>query len=90
MAENPALFVRASTPNGHRTVSAVAAARAGWQVLDAPAVDGSGRPRPPKPRVAVEGAPKPRKRRTPKLRAPKVAATPTTEPEAVSGDTPKE
>jgi hypothetical protein len=92
VAQNPALRVRVSTENGHHTVTAVAAERAGsrWRVLKQDAVDRDGRPLPPKPRVDVEDAPKPRKKRAPKPRDDNAAATPTPEPETVSGDTPKE
>jgi hypothetical protein len=93
MAENPALRARVSTPNGHITMSVATAAKGGsrFRVLKQDARDKFGRDLPPKPRVEVEDAPPPRKRKnTQELRDDTAAATPTTEPETVSGDTPEE
>lgn len=58
MAENPALFVRVSTPAGHFTVSAASAERAGsaWRVLKQDALTKTGHPRPPKLRVDLVAA----------------------------------
>jgi hypothetical protein len=67
MAENPALRVRVSLPDGHHTVAAVTAERGGWKVLDTEPNTKSGMPRPRKPR----------KRAASKPRGNTVAATPT-------------
>ena len=58
MAENPALFVRVSTPEGHFTVSAASAERAGasWRVLKQDPFTKAGTPRPPKLRVDLVAA----------------------------------
>jgi hypothetical protein len=92
-------FVRVSTPAGHFSVPTAVAERAGssWRVLKQDAVDRFGHVLPPKPREDVDepsparktAAKKAAARRTPELRDESVAATPT-EPETVSGDTPKE
>lgn len=70
MAENPALFVRVSTEDGHHTMPAASAegAGSGFRVLKQDALDKSGRPLPFKPREDT------------------LAATETPEPETVSGD----
>jgi hypothetical protein len=101
MAQNPALFVRVSNDHGHHTVTATAAERAGsrWRVLKQDAVDRFGRPLASKPREDVAAPSSARARSAKKAAARRTtssvsdtdAATPTpTEPETVSGDTPKE
>ena len=81
MAENPALFVRVSTPAGHFTVAAATAERAGsdWRPLAQDALDKFGHPLAPKPRedIASPTQPKPRKRAASKPRGTNAAATPT-------------
>jgi hypothetical protein len=82
MAENPARFVRVSTPEGHFTVPAAVAERTGMKVLKQDALSKTGQPLPDKPRESVEEAakaPKRRRRRNLKPRVDNVAATPTTE-----------
>lgn len=83
MSQTPPTFVRVSTPNGHFTVPAAVAERAGsdWTVLKQDAVDKFGRPLAPKPRTEIASTPRPRKRATTKPRGTKAAATPT-KPEA--------
>jgi hypothetical protein len=102
MAENPGNLVRVSNDHGHFTVSAATAERAGsrWRVLKQDAVYArTGLPLPSKPREDVaepsparaRAAKKAAARRTTSSVSDTDAATPTpTEPETVSGDTPKE
>lgn len=94
--QNPALFVRVSTPEGHYTVPAAVAERSdsSWKVLKQDALDKGGRPLAPKPRVDVESTPPSAKKRaakrraTTELRDESAAATPTPDPEAdASGET---
>ena len=60
---DPALFVRAVRPEDRTqlTTTRVHAERAGWEVVDRPALDHHGRPLPPKPHVESFGVviPKP-------------------------------
>lgn len=74
MSSTPPRFVRISNENGHFTVPAAVAERAGsdWRELKSDAVDGKGDPLPSKPREDT------------------LAATPTTDPETASGDTTEE
>lgn len=94
--KTPPLFVRVSTPAGHFTVPAATAERAGsdWSVLKSDALDKQGRPIAPKRRVDIESTPKAAKKaaakRTQKPRGGTAAATPTPDPETVSGDDTKE
>ena len=55
MADDPAIWVRVSTPAGHFTVPA-AVADPSWRVLKQPALDSTGRPLPPKLREAIPAA----------------------------------
>ena len=63
MPQNRDLFVRAERPEdrAHVTTTRVHAEKAGWKVLDLPALDHHGRPLPPKPHVESFGVviPKP-------------------------------
>lgn len=56
MTQNPDLFVRASLPAGHFTVTAETARRGRFRVLKQPAFDKFGQPRPPKLRVDLVAA----------------------------------
>jgi hypothetical protein len=71
MSETPPVFVRVSTPDGHFTVPAAVAERAGseWRVLKQDALDYLGNPLPPK------------------LREDKLAATPSKSEAPASDDT---
>jgi hypothetical protein len=77
MAARRDLFVRVSLPWGHFTTTKAAADRGKWRVLKQDALDGNGRPLPPKPRTDVQDAPKPRKKAARELRSGSAAATPT-------------
>lgn len=77
MAEDPALFVRVSLPDGHHTVPAAVAELGGWTVLGTDALDRTGHLRRHKPR-------------TTKPRDDLAAATPHKPEAPASVDTPKE
>ena len=72
---DPALFVRAVRPTdkAHVTTTRAHAEKAGWEVVDRPALDHHGRPLPPKPHVETFGV------ATPKPEAPVSADTEETE-----------
>ena len=67
MPQNRDLFVRAERPEdrAHITTTRVHAERAGWKVLDLPALDQYGRTLPPTIREDL-GTQKPRRRRKPR------------------------